>query len=283
MPLDVAVVGAGRWGTNILRTLAGMPGLRVNVVHKGETARDADAVIVATPSETHAAVALPYIERGIPTFIEKPMATSLADAERIRDAASRSGATVFVGHIHLFNPAFRAAQGILRGLGPLRTVMSDSGNDRRHGSLLWEWLPHDLSLVRELVGAESDTADAVYLGGASDAAAARFAFSGVTLHSRMDAISPVKHRRTVITAADGTLILDDTAERKLVLHRGGDISYPDYELTAPLEAELAAFICSVHTGEKTGPDAADGLAIVRMIAAADASAQARLKTNERYA
>lgn len=284
MGLRIAVVGTGRWGKNILRTLSAMPDISVRAVTKGETAFDADAAIIATPSETHAAVALPYIERGIPVFIEKPMTTSVEDAERIRAAAKHAGSIVFVGHIHLFNPAFRKAKEILCELGPVRSILSESANDRQHAgaSLLWEWLPHDLSLARDLFGTDARSTDASCQSaeGAPGAAIAEFVFGDATLVSRMDS-SPRKRRRMVIEGTDATLVFDDVAERKLAVHHGSEAAYPPYDPMPPLEAELRAFIASVRTGTRMGPDAEDGLAIVRMIAAAEEAAQARLKMKAR--
>ena len=88
----LGLVGHGRWGRNIERTLLTFPDVSVAVIAKGEKPRGGlDGVLIATQSAIHAEAAIPYIERRIPTFIEKPMATTLADAERIREAAERSG------------------------------------------------------------------------------------------------------------------------------------------------------------------------------------------------
>jgi predicted dehydrogenase len=101
MTLRLGLAGHGRWGRNIARTLQAFPDVAVGVLARGEKPASLDGVLIASPSATHAEVALPYIEAGIATFIEKPMTTALADAERIRDAAARSGAIVFAGHLML--------------------------------------------------------------------------------------------------------------------------------------------------------------------------------------
>src|ERR1700704_6875527 len=110
MALHLGLVGRGRWGRNIERTLLTFPDVSVTTIARRETPpAGLDGVLIATQSATHAEVAIPYIEAGIATFIEKPMTTTVSDAERIRDAAERSGAVIFVGHIFLYHPAFLAA------------------------------------------------------------------------------------------------------------------------------------------------------------------------------
>ena len=153
MALRLGLVGRGRWGRNIERTLLTFPDVSVAVIAKGENPRTGlDGVLIATQSAVHAEIALPYIEAGIATFIEKPMTTAPADAERIRNAAERSGAIVFVGHILLYHPAFLAALDLLPSLGTVRYLLCEgmNGNPRTDSSVLWDWLPHDLSIARAI-------------------------------------------------------------------------------------------------------------------------------------
>src|SRR4029079_18976719 len=124
MALRLGLVGRGRWGQNIERTLLSLPDVSVLHIARGQSPpAGLDGVLIATQSATHAAVALPYIKAGIATFIEKPMATSVSDAEQIRDAAGLSGAPVFVGHIFLFHAAFLAALELLPTLGTVRYLL----------------------------------------------------------------------------------------------------------------------------------------------------------------
>jgi hypothetical protein len=131
MTLRLGLAGHGRWGHNIERTLQSLGDVAVTILAKGEKPRAAlDGVIVATQSAAHAEVALPYIEAGIATFIEKPMATTVGDARRIRDAAERHRTIVFVGHIYLYNPAFLRALELLPALGDVRYLLCEGMNNR---------------------------------------------------------------------------------------------------------------------------------------------------------
>ena len=127
--LRLALIGKGRWGSVIKKTLLTIPGceLAYEVTHDWKTLlekTDIDGVIIATPPATHTEIALAFIERSIPVFIEKPMTTSFEDAKRIETAMKKSDVPVMVGHIHLYSPAFRVAKELAQTCGPLRLLIS---------------------------------------------------------------------------------------------------------------------------------------------------------------
>src|SRR5687768_16857555 len=136
----LALIGVGRWGKNILRTLEAMKGVEVTAFDtttspspsphlrrgkrfspsgEGEL-EGVDGVLIATPGSTHAKIALPFIKQGLPVFIEKPMTTSLVDARRIEKAAKKSGSRVFVGHVHLYNPAYLKLKKMVPKIGDVK-------------------------------------------------------------------------------------------------------------------------------------------------------------------
>jgi predicted dehydrogenase len=277
MALRLGLVGRGRWGQNIERTLASFPDVSVVNIAKDEARpRALDGVLIATQSATHAETALPYIEAGIATFIEKPMATSVRDAERIRDAAGRSGAPVFVGHIYLHHPAFLAALALLPALGPIRGLICEGANDRPRvdSSVLWDWMPHDLSMARVVFGRDADSARAWKLLGdfRTEVATSEFRFGDASVVSMMSWHSPVRVRRTTIACDEAILVFDDRIDRKLMLHRkDGAVSYPDYSVEPPLACELGAFLQTIRLGRPDASHLEMGAAIVRAIAAAERS------------
>src|SRR5688572_12500340 len=126
----IAVVGVGHLGQHHARLLAAMehvelvavvdtrPGRAAEIAAKygGEPHTDSiavldrvDAVSVAVPTESHVAVAMPFIERGVPVLVEKPIAASLRDADRLMKAAEQRGVILAAGHTERFNPAVAAA------------------------------------------------------------------------------------------------------------------------------------------------------------------------------
>jgi predicted dehydrogenase len=277
MATRLGLVGRGRWGQIIARTLAGFDGVTTVPIGRGE-ARPAelDGVIVATQSVTHADVAIPYIAARIPTFIEKPLTTSVADAARIADAAKASGAPVFVGHIHLYNPAFQAALRLRDEIGPVRAMLFEAATERPRAdsSVLWEWLPHPLALARAFLGRDPDHVEAWGLIGASpeQSAMARYDFGATPAIMTINRITPVAAFRATIAGAHTTLVFDDRAARKLALYDAkGAVTHPSYDDEPPLTRELRAFVRVVETGRLDGPHIETGQAIVRAIAAAESS------------
>ncbi|MGH3556261.1 MAG: Gfo/Idh/MocA family protein [Mycobacterium sp.] len=265
---------------NIVRTLATMRDVELidesknrDVVLRQQPA----GVLIATPSATHAEVAIPFIEAGVPTFIEKPIATTVADAMRIHEAALRSDAPVVVGHVHLYNPAFQAAKKLLPEVETVRAVFWEGMNHhpRTDSSVLWDWLPHGLSMAQALFDVNASFAQAWGIGEASrfEAAIAHFVITGVPFIANVSWISPLKRHRMTIAGENNSLIFDDAAERKLSLHNSRGTSYPAYGEELPLKRELRAFIGVLRAGRLDTAQLENEVAIVRAIAAAEESAR----------
>jgi len=278
MVMRLGLVGCGRWGRNIEQTLLSFPDVSVTAIAKGESPpAGLDGVLIATQSATHAQTALPYIEAGVATFIEKPMTTAVSDAERICDAAKRSGALVFVGHIFLYHPAFLAALELLPKLGAIRYLLCEGMNDnpRTDSSVLWDWLPHDLSMARAIFGRDPDSVATWSLSGGSmsEAALSKFQYGNTPVVSTTSWLSPVRRKRTIIECEKATLIFDDNAERRLTLYgkQGGELSYPAYRDELPLTREMGAFLQAVRSGRADASHLEMGAGIVRAIAAAEES------------
>src|SRR5262249_29206982 len=125
-PLRVAVIGVGHLGRHHARILSALEGAHLTAVVDtiDERAREVaattgatalsdspellgsvDAVTVAGPTELHEQIAMPFLERGVAVLVEKPMARSLEEADRMLAAARASGATLAVGHTERYNPA----------------------------------------------------------------------------------------------------------------------------------------------------------------------------------
>src|SRR5687767_7565766 len=123
--LRVAVIGVGHLGQHHARILAAMDGVDLVAVVDKEADRakevaekysttaftDAsevlgrvDAVSIATPTVTHVEIALPFVEAGVATLVEKPLAAGLPEADRLIEAASKRGTLLATGHTERFNP-----------------------------------------------------------------------------------------------------------------------------------------------------------------------------------
>lgn len=276
MPLSIGLIGLGRWGLNIKRTLESL-GVTVIVIERNHIVPEKlDGVCIATPSSTHVEVALPYIERGIPTFIEKPMATSSADVARLEEAARTSGAPIFVGHIYLYNPAFRKIVELARTIGIVQGMSAEGANDapRSDSTVLWDWLPHHVAMAREILGINpsrvSVTSAATHA--IRDAAIITYMFGSIPLVSRISWVSPEKKRMFTIVGTEGTIVFDETADHKITLVKGSDVEHPLYEAEPPLTVELRAFLNMVQTRREDRPHLVDARDIIRAIEAAEEAA-----------
>jgi predicted dehydrogenase len=277
MVLRLGLVGRGPWAGNIEKTLRSFPDVSVTRIGSHESPpAGLDGVLIATRSATHAEVTLRYIEAGVKTFIEKPMTTTVADAERIRVAVERSGTSVFVGHIYLHHPIFLAALDLLPTLGEIRYVLCEGMNDRPRtdSSVLWDWLPHHLSMASAIFGRHPTSAQAWSLFGSAmpEAAVAKFEYAEVPMVSKISWLSPAQRRTLSIVGERQTLIFDDKADRRLAVHdKQGRVSYPTYSEELPLTREMGAFLNAVRSDEFDFTQVDIGVAVVRAIAAAEES------------
>lgn len=301
--LTLALIGAGRWGSNIRRTLNNLPGCRLKYVltrawRELLAAHDLDGVLVATPASTHAEIALPFIKRGIPTFIEKPLTVTLPDALRIERAARRAKSLVFVGHVHLYNPAYEAVRKLLPRLGDIRFLMSEGMNNgpfRTDMSALWDWAPHDLALALDLLHEQpiSVAASAATVlrprTNLHDIATLHVRFMGdVSLFGMYSWLAPEKRKCLTIVGTRSTIVFDDTAKHKVsfyehlgpAVHRGTvvrqepHVTHPSYGATPSLTAELSAFLTMIRTKKPPRSPLSQGIQTVEILAAADRSIRA---------
>lgn len=170
------LIGVGRWGKVYLRTLLSL-GERCRISHLGtrnpENAKlvpypvtvesdwkrvinsACEAVIIATPPQTHAEILDACVEAGKPTIVEKPLCLDVATAERLHQRIHASRVPVLVDHVHLFHPAYGRLRQVLQECGEaVRVVYSEGlgpGPIRADVSALWDWGPHDVSLCLDVL------------------------------------------------------------------------------------------------------------------------------------
>lgn len=257
--IRLGLVGLGRWGTNILRTLKEFPD--VTVITAAVDSAQLDGVLIATPGSTHAAVAAPFIKKGLAVFIEKPFATNFEDALRLQKLAQKSEAVIQVGHVHLFNPAYQAAKKAMHESGKLRSIFFEGMNNgpyRDDMSVLWDWAPHDVAVLLDLMGELPQYVQAwgfeIFRPGKNlwDTAIIRYQFaSGVQAVSIVSWLSPEKRKKITFIGEHDSVVFDDTAQKKVMLYRDLNthpvVSYSQYSAEAPLKLELAAFIEAIKT------------------------------------
>jgi predicted dehydrogenase len=177
----IGLVGAGNWGGNWLRTLAGMPeadlrwvcdlneallatirgrhpGVRTTT-HFDDLLRDPalDGVVIAAVAPTHYPLARKALEAGKHVLVEKPMTLTAADAVGLNRVAAQSRRALMVGHLMEYHPALPAIRRLIDGgeLGDVRRIESRRSNHgvlRTDENAWWSLAPHDISMAVRLMG-----------------------------------------------------------------------------------------------------------------------------------
>jgi len=297
--LRVAVIGVGHLGQHHARLFASMndvdlvgvvdskPGRAEDVAAKHGTQACAtsgallgrvDAVTVAVPTVSHLEVALPFLERGVAVLVEKPLAATVADADRLIDAAARCGTTLAAGHTERFNPAVVAALPLVSdprfievhrlGTFPERSLDID---------VIFDLMIHDLDLLLAAVHSDVVSVEAVgvnVLTPRTDIANARLRFaSGCIANVTASRISRDRVRKIRFFQHDSYVSIDyasqevevyrlardpstnapgglsDEGQKGRPVIQGGKLNVVNEE---PLRRELADFVDAVRTGREPG-------------------------------
>jgi predicted dehydrogenase len=254
--LQLAVIGAGYWGPNLIRNFNQVPGARVAFVCDLDpaklsplagqypnliTTRDyqevlndpaVDAVVIATPVSTHRRLALDALRAGKHVLVEKPLAATTATAQEIADAARACGRVLMVGHTFIYNPAVAKVKELIdRGtLGEIYYIDSSRVNLGLHQfdiNVIWDLAPHDVSIILYWLGKQplrvsargnSYTQDRI-----EDVAFITLEFADkVMAHIHVSWMSPAKLRRTTVVGSKQMVVYDDLeAAEKVKLYDSG--------------------------------------------------------------
>ena len=301
-PLRVAAIGVGHLGRHHARILSTLPGAKLVGVADVKPDRAAeiaaahgtraftdyrdllgqvDAVSIAVPTETHLEVASAFLDRGIPVLVEKPLARSVEDADRMIALAASRGVVLAVGHTERFNPAVAAAAPLLQdprfievhrlGTFPERSLDID---------VVFDLMIHDLDVVLSIVRSPVASVEAVgvpVLTGRVDIANARLRFeNGCIANITASRISRDRVRKIRFFQPDAYLSIDYAAQEVEVYRlvrgagvrpgiEGGKLEVPREE---PLVRELADFLGAVREGRPplvTGQDGRRALELAERI------------------
>jgi predicted dehydrogenase len=284
-PSPVLLVGCGRWGRNILRDLATL-GRPTIVVDPSPEARETAAqlaratradlaigepvagVIVATPASDHAAGIERVAHFGAPIFVEKPLACRVEDAER---ALALAHDRLFVMDKWRYHPGVEALAALARGgeLGPVRAIRTwrlDWGHAHADVDPVWTLLPHDLSIVREILGELPPAVDAIAerVSGRVWGIAARLG-SDPRCVLEVSARRPERRRRIEVAFEDAVAVLDGSRDTLVEIRSDAGTRTIDVGDEPPLRRELAAFVNHLDGGPPPKSSGRDGAEAVRRI------------------
>ncbi len=325
--MHIGVVGGGYWGSKHLRVFAGMGDVdQLTLIESVPERRDAlveafpmvravgdldqvldelDGVVIATKPKSHVSLGLKVLQAGKHALIEKPMATSVADARELCDVAAANNLVLMAGHTFEFNPVVvelkrRIVDGELGDIHYLRSLRLNLGLYQSDVNVVWDLAPHDVSIINFLLSDSPTTVTAWGHHSAGtefeDVAMVRLEYerSNVEAYVHVSWLDPSKVREVTVVGSKQMAVYDDVkSEERLRLfdrsvtpthskmheapmsYRYGDITSPFIDFKEPLALEDAHFVESIRDGiQATQSNGESGLQVVAVVEAAQRSLEA---------
>ncbi len=310
--IKIGLVGCGGWGKNLARNLNEM-GVLAHIVDPSPAAKaiaesmqmsisnsldelfrnsEIDGVVVATPAETHADVAMAAIEAGLHVYVEKPIALTTADALKLSELADSAERILMVGHLLQYHPVYQTIKSLAENgrFGRLRHMIStrmNLGVVRSEENVMWSFSPHDISMVLGL--AQSDAKRVRASGstflqtGIDDVVTVQVEFEdSTTAEIRSSWVHPEKEQKLVLVGDDAMAVFDDRADwsNKLVI--------TDYQIDRtkprpvavrlhddvvcvpqgePLRLEMQHFVDCIVGNQRPRTDAREAIAVLSVLQA----------------
>jgi predicted dehydrogenase len=254
--LNIAQIGVGYWGPNLLRNLVANKRCRVkSVVDLSSERRDyvrglypaievsdnldnvfrdpeIDGVVIATPVATHYELAIRALESGKHILVEKPLSRSVEEVENIGRLAARNNLVAMVGHTFLFNAAVRYVKKLIDSgeLGDIRYIYSQRlnlGRIRSDVDALWNFAPHDISIIQYWLG-DPTPLSVVRRGidyiqsNVDDVVFLNIIYPNkIMANIHVSWLDPQRTRSTTIVGSKKMVIYDDTATNKIAIYDKG--------------------------------------------------------------
>jgi predicted dehydrogenase len=309
--ITVAQIGCGYWGPNLLRNFTTAKNCKVKyLVDSSEERRayvenqfrgvkavadfdhalddsEVDAIILATPALSHYSLAKSALLAGKHVFVEKPLATKVAEVDELGSIAQQRNLILMAGHTFLFNNAVRYVRKLIDNddLGELRYIYSQRlnlGRIRSDIDALWNFAPHDISIIQYWLNdiqptKVSRSGMAYFQPGIDDVVFLNVEYPNkVMANIHVSWLDPHKTRKMVVVGSKKMVVYDDVAEDKIAIYdkgidqkavlgermdydqaplpqfsyRTGDILFPQVNFTEPLRAEVDHFLNCIKTGEE---------------------------------
>jgi len=315
---SVAVIGAGYWGKNLVRNYHQLGALKL-ICEKDETLiahfkekypavetcrafhdvlqrEDVQAVILATPAETHFVLAREALLAGKQVYVEKPLALDETQAEEIVALARDRNLTLMVGHLLQYHPAFvrlkeLTASGEMGRINYIYSHRLNLGKIRREENILWSFAPHDISMILALAGEEPESVTAT--GGnylhqrIADVTTTHLEFaSGLRAHIFVSWLHPFKDQKLVVVGDRKMAVFDDTQpwDSKLLLYphqitwenntpvaTKANPECIDIPQREPLRLECKHFLECISNGQNPQTDGYEGLRVLKILKASQRS------------
>jgi UDP-2-acetamido-3-amino-2,3-dideoxy-glucuronate N-acetyltransferase len=237
---NIAVVGCGYWGKNLVRNFSELGALysvsdvnsetaknyanqyQVKYLTFDETVNDAniEGVVLTVPAKLHASMAIEAMNKGKHIFVEKPLALNETDAKLMIETSKKNNVKLMVGHLLHYHPIFKEIKKIVEKgeIGKLEYNQSSRlsfGRYRSEEDVIWSFAPHDISMILALANEKPNiikcNSKSIIKENHSDIANIYMEFpSGLKSNISVSWINPNKEVKLVITGSSAMLIFDDT-------------------------------------------------------------------------
>ncbi len=324
--LKIGVVGCGYWGPNLIRNFTQLDGSEViicadlnndRLVHMKRlyphlettdnykeilSRDDVEAVVVATPPQTHHKIGVEALEAGKHLFMEKPLAISSAECEGLINYANKRKLKLMTGHTFVYTAAVNKVKelistGELGDILYINTTRVNLGIFQEEINVVWDLAPHDVSIMNYVLDSVPEAVSAhghAYIReNIEDVAFITLKYPGnILTHIHVSWLDPKKIRSTTVVGTKKMLVYDDVSSLEKIRiydkgvtvlphydtfgefqlsYRFGDISIPKLDESEPLKVESQHFIDCIRNDLEPRSSGIDGLNVVRVIEAADES------------
>ncbi len=264
-----------------------------------------EAVVVATPAQTHYEITRELLGADKHCFVEKPLSATFREAEELVELAESQKRVLMVGHIFEYNPAVKLlkkyiTEGLIGDIYYIYSQRLNLGKIRDDVNALWNLAPHDVSIILYLIGEMPVSVSAQGMSyiqkGIEDVVFLNLKFAGgICGHIHVSWLDPNKVRRLTLVGSKKMVVYDDVADNKIQIFdkgvdsfesreaslgkyedfgefqlrlRAGDILIPKVEFDEPLKTETAHFIECIREGKNPISDGRDGLRVTKILEAA---------------
>lgn len=329
--INLAIAGVGYWGPNLVRNLASLEQARITVLcdldldsaektrrrfcpearvvtdyHQIGEDPAVDAVVISTPVRTHFEMSSFFLQAGKHVFVEKPLARTVEECQRLIDLSEGMHKVLMVGHVFEYNNAVRTIKQYLDEgeLGRLFYVYSQRvnlGRIQHDINALWSFAPHDVSIINYWLDSEPCRVAArgfSYLNDSvEDVVFVTIEYpNGVGAHLHLGWLDPRKIRLMTLVGSRKMLVYDDVSVDARIrlfdkgimnLHeylesptsfaqfqyqiRAGDETIPALRFSEPLLDECKHFLDCIQSGQRPRTDGRNGLRVVKVLEAAERS------------
>jgi len=251
MKKNIAVVGCGHWGRNLVRNFSDLgslfavcdPNTKVAQQHAdqysvknfsfSEILHDTsiEGVVLAVPAPLHASMGIEVMNAGKHVYVEKPLAMNNYEAKNMIASAKKNGVQLMVGHLLQYHPVFIALRTLVESgeMGTLQYIYSNRlsfGKIRSEEDVIWSFAPHDISMILSLAGQEPEIvrteSTSILQPDIADSALVHMEFnSGLRAHVSVSWLHPYKEQKLVVVGKKAMASFDDTKPwgEKLALYR----------------------------------------------------------------